>query len=75
MHDVPGDGDCLFNSIAYQLQHCSLSSDTIRSMLVSHLRENAVHYSSFVSSTVPASGNNAYNADTEAPDEDFIQKY
>ena len=69
VHDVPGDGDCLFNSIAYQLQHCSLSSDTIRNMLVSHLRENAVHYSSFVSSTVPASGNNAYNADTEAPDE------
>ena len=60
---------CLFNSIAYEMQHCSLSSDTIRSMLVSHLRENAMHYSSFVSSTVPASGNNAYNADTEAPDE------
>ena len=49
VHDVPGDGNCLFNSIAYQLQHCSLSSDTIRSMLVSHLRENAMHYSRFVS--------------------------
>ena len=68
MHNVPGDARCLFNLIAYQLQHYSLSSDTIRSMLVSHLRENAMHYSSFVSSTVPASGNNAYNADTEAPD-------
>ena len=28
-----------------------------------------MHYNSFVSSTVLAGGNNAYNADTEASDE------
>ena len=43
VHDVPGDGNCLFNSIAYEMLHCSLSSDTIRSMLVSHLKKK-VHY-------------------------------
>ena len=69
IHEVPGDGDCLFNSIVYQLNDNSFNSTSMRKMLVTHLRENAFHYRGFVSSAVPANNSNVYNADTVAPDE------
>ena len=69
IHEVPGDGDCLFNSIVYQLNDNSLNSTSMRNMLVTHLRENALHYRGFVSSAVPANNGNVYSADTVAPDE------
>ena len=62
VHEVPRDG--LFSSVAYQSE---ISSDKLRSMLVSYLRENCTHYSNFVSQAV--SSDDASNADTEHPDE------
>ena len=64
VHEVPRDGNCLFSSVAYQSK---ISSDKLRSMLVSYLRENCTHYSNFVSQAV--SSDDASNADTEPPDE------
>ena len=64
VHEVPRDGNCLFSSVAYQSE---ISSDKLRSMLVSYLRENCTHYSNFVSQAV--SSDDASNADTESPDE------
>ena len=69
IHEVPGDGDCLFNSIVYQLNDNFLNSTSMRNMLVTHLRENSLHYRGFVSSAVPANNGNVYSADTVAPDE------
>ena len=69
IHEVPGDGDCLFNSIVYQLHENSLNSTSMRRMLVTHLRKYALRYRGFVSSAVPANNSNVHNADTVAPDE------
>ena len=41
IHNVPGDGDCLFHSISYQLEHIGLPSTngpSLRANVVSHLR-------------------------------------
>ena len=48
IHEVPGDGDCLFNSIVYQLHENSSNSTSMRGMHVTHLRDNALHYRGFV---------------------------
>ena len=69
IHEVPRDGDCLFNSIVYQLRDNSLNSTSMRNMLVTHIRENALHYIGFVSSAVPANNSDMYNADTVTPDD------
>ena len=69
IHNVPGDGDCLFHSISYQLEHIGLPSTSgpcLRANVVSHLRANphasdGTHYSNFVSYNVSAS------TDTEEP--------
>ena len=36
VHDVPGDGDCLFSSVAYQLQNVGyhVNKDNLRQILV-----------------------------------------
>ena len=69
VHNVPGDGDCLFHAISYQLEHIGLpstSGPSLRADVVSHLRANphandGTHYSNFISYNVSAS------TDTEAP--------
>ena len=70
IHEVPRDGNCLFMAISYQLKHCQIDSDVMRSMLVTYLRDNPyfndTHCSNFLTSV---SSNDGYNADTEAPDE------
>ena len=66
VHDVPGDGNCLFNAIAYQLQ--SVSAREMRETVAKHLESNSVFYSNFLAQ--PVASNNAYNADTEAPNDE-----
>ena len=69
IHDVSGDGDCLFSSIGCQLQSYNIDKHTLRSMLVSffenHPYINGTHYRDFLSQ--PVSSIDPYNADTEAP--------
>ena len=65
IHDVPYDGDCLFSSIAYQLESiaaCRVDKNTLREMLVDHLESNSKR---FVSQ--PVVSQDLYNADTEPP--------
>ena len=69
IHNVPGDGDCLFHSISYQLEHIGLPSTnapSLRANVVSHLRANphasdGTHFSNFITYNVSAS------TDTEEP--------
>ena len=69
LHNVPYDGDCLFSSIAYQLESIAASSidkSTLRQMAADHLENNSKLYIGFLSQ--PVASSNAYNADTEPPD-------
>ena len=66
IHNAPGDGDCLFHSPSYQLEHIGLPSTSRPSLRASYLRANphasdGTHYSNFVSYNVSAS------TDTEEP--------
>ena len=66
IHNVPFDGDCLFSSIAYQLEPIiafSVDKNTLRQMVVDHLENNSNLYKRFVSQ--PVVSNDPYNADTE----------
>ena len=68
IHNVPYDGDCLFSSIAYQLEPitaCSVNKSKLRQMVVDHLENNSNLYKKFVSQ--PIRSNDPYNADTEPP--------
>ena len=51
IHNVPYDGDCLFSSIAYQLESiaaCRVDKNTLREILVDHLESNSNLYKRFV---------------------------
>ena len=63
VHDVPGDGNCLFNAVAYQLD--SVSANEMREIVANHLENNGVFYRDFLAQPIQCS--NAYSADTEAP--------
>ena len=68
IHDVPYDGDCLFSSIAYQLESiaaCRVDKNTLREILVDHLESNSNLYKRFVCQ--PVVSQDPYNADTEPP--------
>ena len=57
IHDVPYDGDCLFSSIAYQLESiaaCRIDKNTLREMLVDHPESNSNLYKRFEVSMVGA---------------------
>ena len=69
VHNVPGDGNCMFNAVAHQFK--SVSGSEMREIVANHLENNSVFYRDFLAQ--PVQTNNAYNADTEAPsDEDAI---
>ena len=71
IHDVPGDGNCLYWSILYQLEargFCTASVSELREMTATYLENHSDFYSHFVSSP-----SNPMNADTEAPDDDDAQ--
>ena len=70
IHDVPGDGNYLFNAIAYQLrlfEVCSNGISELRSMVANNLEENKVYYCDFLAQ--PIAFNDSYNADTETPND------
>ena len=67
--DVPGDGNCLYNSILYQLESKGVISTTVenlRQVVALYLEEHANIYMPFVVS--PIASDNPYNNDTETPD-------
>ena len=69
VHDVPGDGNCLYSSVLYQLQANGLLTTTaqnLREMVAVYLSQHAETYMPFVCSPVQSGA--AYNHDTEAPD-------
>lgn len=68
IHNVPGDGNCLFNAIAYQLRSMGMtvgSINNLRSTLANYLEENSKFYRDFLAH--PMASNNSYNADTDSP--------
>jgi len=67
VHDVPRDGNCLFSSVAYQLQNRGHDVN-LRQMVISYLSENGDVYSPLVHQSVAS--NDRYNADNEAPGEE-----
>ena len=55
IHDVPGDGNCFFHAVSYQLPNIGIQcidASTLRSMVVEYLRANptvnGVHYCNFM---------------------------
>ena len=77
--DVPRDGDCMFSAVLRQVsgEHSQYTAETLRQAVVDHLRENpyrdaerTCHYRDFLSDVVRT--DDAYNADTEAPDEEDL---
>ena len=65
---MPGDGNCLFWSLAYQLNTktmCSTSAPELRQMVASYMENHSDHFSSFLAGSQPSS--NPYDNDTEAP--------
>ena len=68
VHNVSADGDCLFWSVAYQLNAvnvCSASAPKLRQMVVSYMESHGDFFSGFLAEANVSS--NPYNADTEAP--------
>ena len=68
IRDIPYDGNCLFSSIAYQLEpitECKIDNCTLRQMVADHLENNGNLYKGFLSQ--PVVSHDAYNADTEPP--------
>ena len=69
IRNVPGDGNCLYNSVLYQLESKGIISTTVenlRQMVASYLEEHANLYMPFVVS--PIASDNPYNNDTETLD-------
>ena len=69
IRNVPGDGNCLYNSVLYQLESKGVISTTVenlRQMVASYLEEHANLYMPIVVS--PIASDNPYNNDTETPD-------
>ena len=71
IHYVPGDGNCLYWSILYQLKNCTASISKLRRMTAAYLESHSDFYSHFVGESIPPS--NPMYADTEAPDDDDAQ--
>ena len=69
IHDVAGDGNCLYNAVLYQLESNDIISTTVknlRQMVATYLNEHADTYMPFVAS--PIASDSPYNHDTTAPD-------
>ena len=70
IHDVPRDGNCLFSSVAYQLQNVghNVNASILRQMVVDYLSDNSEYYSQSVHQ--PVASNDEYDADNETHDEE-----
>ena len=71
IHEVPGDGNCLYNAVLYQLESNGVITTTtvenLRQMVATHLQEHSDIYMSFVTS--PIVSDSPWNHDTAAPDD------
>ena len=68
IHNVPGDGNCLFNTVLYQLESNVVVTTTVenlRQMVANYLEEHADIYMPIVIS--PIASDNLYNHDTSTP--------
>ncbi len=68
IHDVPGDGNCLYHAILYQLEQNNVISATvhdIRELVACYLEDHKEMFMPFVSS--PIAPDNVINSDTEIP--------
>ncbi len=68
IHDVPGDGNCLYHAILYQLEQNNVISATvrdIRELVACYLEDHKEIFMPFVSS--PIAPDNVLNSDTEIP--------
>ena len=70
VHNVPGDGDSLFSSVACQLQRLGhdVNKSSLRQMVADYLSEHAHFYSEFVQQS--ENSNDGMNADNEPIDDD-----
>ena len=62
----------MFSAIVYQLQSigiCNVDGSKLREMLAAHLEDNGSSYRQFLSE--PVASNDAYNADTEPPTDEY----
>ena len=50
VHGVPGDGNCLFNAVAYQLE--SVCASDMRQIVAKYLANNSVFYHDFLSNSL-----------------------
>ena len=78
IHDVVGDGNCLFSSICYQLKiGASVDSALLRSLTVCYLRQNpcinGVHQGEFLSNDIIA-GNSSAVLSAEEKWESYLQQ-
>lgn len=70
VHNIPGDGNCLFNAITYQLRSLSVTVDNtneLRNLVANNSEQNSEFCCDFL--VQPMASNDSYNADTEAPTE------
>ncbi len=68
VHDVPGDGDCLYHAVLYQFKEKNIDSITaqdLRERVGTYLEEHKDTYMPFVAS--PISSESVLNCDTEIP--------
>ena len=68
IHDVPGDGNCMYWAVLYQLHAqgaCCASVSELREMTADYLESHSDFYREFICESVPSS--NPMNADTEPP--------
>ena len=69
IHNVAGDGNCLYNAVLYQLNSNGVNISTVqtlRHMVATYLNEHADTYMPFV--VTPVASDSPYNHDTAAPD-------
>jgi len=69
VHNVPRDGNCLFTSVAYQLQSVGndVNESSLRQMVVDYLSGHGDVYSLFLPQSVAS--DDGYNAENEPVDE------
>ena len=68
VHDMPGDGDCLFSAVAYQLQNVghNVNKSSLRQLVANYLSDHVDEYCPFVPE--PLESNDGYNADNSPLD-------
>ena len=71
IHDVPGDGNCLFHAVLYQLGTFSGTVDDLRQMVASYLDCHRDFYVNFVPQPVECS--DPQNADNEPLDMEDLE--